>query len=296
MVKNFTRALRLPFITASILPFTFGSLIHRKDFNFLGFLFGLAAACSTHLSANLINDYADSKSGADWQDKRFYGFFGGSKLIQENALSEKFYLRASIFFALIALLSVMLLAIVLKSALVIILFTIIISLGWSYSMKPLRFSYRYMGELIIFLMFGPALVMGGYFIQTGIFPDSKSFLLSLPFGLLVSAILFSNEIPDCDSDTAASKFTLVKLFGKAKAFIGYYLLMLSVFFSIALNVAKGYLNISALFSFVLIGLVVKSARIMRNYPADKLKLVESSKTTINIQLTAGIVLIISLFI
>ena len=74
----------LPFLSASVLPFVFGSLIIRDNFNLAGFLLGLVAVMSTHLSANLINDYADSKSGADWQDRSFYGLFGGSKLIQEK--------------------------------------------------------------------------------------------------------------------------------------------------------------------------------------------------------------------
>jgi ABC-type dipeptide/oligopeptide/nickel transport system ATPase component len=87
MLKSLVRALRLPFITASILPFVFGSLIERTAFGYTGFCLGFLAVISVHLSANLINDYADSASGADAHDLRFFGFFGGSKLIQENVFS-----------------------------------------------------------------------------------------------------------------------------------------------------------------------------------------------------------------
>ena len=86
----FVRALRLPFITASIFPFIAGSLLSLPHFDVLRFITGLVCAASAHLSANLINDWADSRSGADNKDKHFYGFFGGSKLIQENILTEKF--------------------------------------------------------------------------------------------------------------------------------------------------------------------------------------------------------------
>ena len=79
MLANFNRALRLPFTNASILPYIFGSLIVKERFNFLTFCLGLAAAVGMHLSSNLMNDYADSKSSADWQDKKFYGFFEGVK-------------------------------------------------------------------------------------------------------------------------------------------------------------------------------------------------------------------------
>jgi len=102
MIKNIIRAFRLPFLSASILPFIFGSLIKRGNFNLVGFLLGLVAASTTHLSANLLNDYADAKSGVDWRDRNFYKFFGGSKLIQEKVLSESFYLCAAVIFALLA--------------------------------------------------------------------------------------------------------------------------------------------------------------------------------------------------
>ena len=87
---NFIRAFRLPFITASTLPFVAGSLFERGNFNFTGFILGFIAVAATHLSANLINDYADSRSGADWGDRHYYGLFGGSKLIQEGGLTESF--------------------------------------------------------------------------------------------------------------------------------------------------------------------------------------------------------------
>ena len=77
-IKIIIRALRLPFITASILPFIAGSLLAQDDFSFLMFFLGLLTVVMTHLGANLINDYSDSRSGADWKDNKFYGLFGGS--------------------------------------------------------------------------------------------------------------------------------------------------------------------------------------------------------------------------
>lgn len=296
MVKNLIRALRLPFISASILPFLFGSLIKRDNFNFWGFSLGLIAAVSTHLSANLINDYADSKSGADWQDKKFYEFFGGSKLIQADIFSEKFYLNLAILFAVISTLSVIFLALALKSWLVIVLYAVIIILGWSYSGKPFQFSYNRFGEVIIFILFGPVLVMGGYFIQTGIFPDLKSFMLSLPFGLLTTAILFVNEVPDYQEDRKSGKFTLVSMTGQRKAYIIYYFLALSVFLSIGLSIKQGYLNYFSLLSIICVLPVFKTINILKKYPEDKIRLIESSKLTIMLQTFISIILIISLLI
>jgi len=289
--KYIIRALRLPFLSASVLPFVFGSLIKKDNFNFSGFFLGLIAVAATHLSANLINDYADSKSGADWQDMNFYKFFGGSKLIQVKILPEKFYLVASIIFAFIASLCVILLSFIIKSLFALPIYSAIIFLSWSYSAKPLQFSYHRLGEIFIFILFGPALVMGGYFIQTGIFPDLKSFLASVPFGLFTTAILFANEIPDFLDDKKAGKLNWVSISGPKQAFLLYYLLMALAFSSILLIVIFGYLKPWALLAFIFILPAAKAGIILKNYPGDKARLVNSSKLTIAVQTMASLVLI-----
>ncbi len=289
-----TRVLRLSFAGASLLGFIFGSLIERSNFNILSFLLGLAAVLCTHLSANLMNDYADSKSGADWQDKNFFKFFGGSKLIQEGTLSENFYLGLARIFAFIALICVISLAVNLKSINVVIYYAAILALAWSYSHKPFSFSYRGMGEIIIFMLFGPALVMGGYFLQTGIFPDARSFILSLPFGFFTTAILFANEIPDFREDKKAGKFTWVNFLGQKHSFILYLLLQLCGFASVMLAVRSGYLKTAAVFSFILLIAVIRAAVVLGKFHAQKTKLIESSKLTIAVQAFSGIILILSL--
>jgi len=296
MLKNIIRALRLPFITASILPFVFGSFIERADFNYLGFFLGLMAVISVHLSANLINDYADSQSGADAQDKRFFGFFGGSKLIQENVFTAQAYLKASIFFVFLAALSVIFLAVALKCFPVAIYFIVIAILSWQYSAKPCQFSYRRMGELILFLLFGPVPVMGGYFIQTGIFPDLKSLILSLPFGLFTAAILFANEVPDYPEDLKVKKMTWVSITGADKAYLLYFLIIISAFAAIVSGVWLGYLGKVTLISFIFIFMAVKAASILKKHYDDKVILLRSSAATINLQAVVGIILIIGLFI
>jgi 1,4-dihydroxy-2-naphthoate octaprenyltransferase len=292
-LKNLSRALRLPFVTASILPFVFGSLLKQDNFLFLNFALGLAAVVATHLSANLINDYADSRSGVDWQDRKFYGFFGGSKLIQEKVLPEEFYLNAAIICFAVAGLSILVLSLILRSQLIIGLYLVILSLSWLYSLKPLQFSYCRWGEIIIFLLFGPVPVMGGYFIQSGIFPTWEGFLLSLPFGFLTTAILFANEVPDYPQDEKAGKLTWISFLGPGRSFLLYYLLIFLSFLFIVLNVALGYLRVPALLSLIFVFPALKAGRILKAYPQDKARLVESSRLTILTHTLAGVALILT---
>lgn len=291
----YARALRLPFISVSVLAFIFGSLIETAVFNFINFLLGLAAVIGTHLGANLINDYADSKSGVDWQDKNSYNFFGGSKLIQEGVLSELFYLRTAIFCFLLAFLSVLLLSLRISDVKVVVYYSIILFLGWSYSHKPFQFSYHKLGEVIIFILFGQALVMGAYFIQTGIFPDAKSFMLSLPFGILTMTVLFVNEIPDYPQDFRCSKINWVSFLGPENSYMLYGILLIIAFLSIVIDIKLNYLGTFAYFSLVLIFPAQKALRILKNY-SSKHELVRSSQLTIMLHSLASIILIIGILI
>ena len=290
-VLSLIRALRLPFIAASALPFIFGSLIDRSHFNTTAFLLGLTGAVAAHLSANLINDFADSDSGADWQDRKFYGFFGGSKLIQEGIFSKHFYFKLALLFAIVSFSACLALAIILKSPFTLYAFFAIIVLAWAYSTRPLRFSYNRIGEVVIFILFGPALVLGGYFLQTGIFPDMKSFMLSLPFGFLTTAILYANEIPDLADDERAGKFTWVSVVGGKKAYLLYCVLISLAFLSIALNVRHRFISSASLLSLFLIVAAAKAAMILKASPDNKSALVRSSQLTIAVQALVSLILI-----
>jgi 1,4-dihydroxy-2-naphthoate octaprenyltransferase len=171
-LADYVRALRLPFVTASVLPFIYGSLLFWPRFNFPNFLLGLISVLATHIGANLINDYADSLFGVDWLDKNFYGFFGGSKLIQEGRFSERKYLWLFLSSFGVGFLAVGLLAVKIGSWFPFLVYLFIGFLGFSYSHKLLRFSYRYLGGLVIFVLFGPATVLRAHY------GDKEKLLLS----------------------------------------------------------------------------------------------------------------------
>lgn len=295
-MKAYIRALRLPFISASILPFTFGSFAAGGRFEMIGFLLGLVAVVSVHLGSNLMNDYADSQSGVDWYDRRYYNFFGGSKLIQEGVFSESFYLRLAAAHFTVALGAVIGLAFVLRRPSVIGYAAVIAFLGIAYSHRPLKLSYRELGEVVIFLLFGPALVMGGYFIQTGIFPDARSFLLSLPFGFLTTGILFANEVPDYEQDTQSGKVTWVSWFGPERSYVLYAVLMLCAAASVIANIFAGYLSGISWCALAVLVPAFRAASVLKRHFSDKLKLKESSRLTIMAQTIASLVLMIDAFL
>ena len=110
-------------------------------------------------------------------------------------------------------------------------------LGYFYTARPLRLvARRGLGELAIFLAFGPLLTLGtGYAISSetiGFLSSEFYMLLSLgvPFGFLTTNILYINLFPDAESDAKTGKNHLVVTFGKKAARWGY-LVILSLAFS-----------------------------------------------------------------
>ena len=93
--------------------------------------------------------------------------------------------------------------------------------GYFYTAKPVRLSSRYgLGELSIFLSFGPLLTLGTGFaianetIQIFSTEFYNLILLGVPIGLLTTNILFINQYPDYSSDKKVGKNHLVVLLGK----------------------------------------------------------------------------------
>jgi len=295
-IINLAGALRLPFITVSIIAFSFGSIIVLPAFKPGLFFLGLLCVISTHLGANLINDYADSKSGVDWQDTQSYGFFGGSKFIQNKIFSESFFLKLSLLMFGIAFCLSLVLSLQMKNFTAVAGFCAVAILGWGYSVRPLQFVYHKWGEVVLFLLFGQALVMGGYFIQTGIFPDIKSFMLSLPFGFATTAVLFANEIPDFTQDKAKGKITWVDFLGVEKSFLVYLALVAMMLLSIVFNVYKKNLSIFSLLALLCFIPATKAASVLKNHYDDKLKCIVSSRLTIAIYNLMGLVLIADMII
>jgi len=84
--------------------------------------------------------------------------------------------------------------------------------GYAYTGRPFTLKYRGLGELCIFLTFGPAIMAGAAWMQAGRI-EPAVWLLSLPVGMWVTAIVASNYLRDLEEDGAAGCRTLAVRFG-----------------------------------------------------------------------------------
>jgi 1,4-dihydroxy-2-naphthoate octaprenyltransferase len=220
-------ALRAPFLTASALPVVVGASAAYWKTGGLAWdrlVASLGGVVCLHLSANLANDYFDYMTGCDDLNPQPTPFSGGSRVIQRGLISGRAILTASGAFCVLAAIQ----GLWLNAAMnhirpgntLLWLGLAGIAGGLAYSAGPLRLSYRGAGEAVVFALFGPLVVAGSYFCQTGHL-GSFPLLASLPAGLLVLAILVVNEVLDVDWDALAGKRTLVVRLGKRRGFAAY---------------------------------------------------------------------------
>ena len=231
------------FFTASVLPVALGTLVGAGPaggLDNISFVLALAAVVCVHGAINVTNDVCDAKNGADQANGgRIHPFTGGSRFIQNGVMSGDEMARLA--FALLAvggLLGAVLYA--LKGATVLWFGAIGVALGALYSLPPVQLAGRGLGEIAVAIGFGPLPAVGAAWLQTGAL-SGQAFLLSLPLGLWIAAVLIANEMPDAEADAAAGKRTLVVRLGPAGGKVLYLAAQAAALGSIGMGVWLGRL-------------------------------------------------------
>tara|TARA_B100001109_G_scaffold244861_1_gene231954 strand:+ start:11 stop:1270 length:1260 start_codon:yes stop_codon:yes gene_type:complete len=233
---------RMPFTSASILPIlavgAYFAGVGDGLFNILNFVLCIFGVLIAHLSVNVLNDYFDFKDGTDEENNDYFQqVSGGSRAIELGLITLAGTKKLGIILTIVALLigGVILFSTNPANVDAVLMITLIgLFLGYFYTAPPLRLvARRGLGELTIFLTFGPLITLGTAFaIFNGDLSMAQEHLMNclyigIPMGLLTTNILLINEFPDMKSDTKTNKNHLVVTFGK-KASRWIYLLILGL--------------------------------------------------------------------
>jgi 1,4-dihydroxy-2-naphthoate octaprenyltransferase len=228
----FIRAARLPFLTGSLMPVVVAAVYaywEKGAFDWTLFLLTLFGVAFLHSGGNLINDFYDS-FGSDPLNLYATPFSGGSRVIQKQELSaETVLFLAYLCFGLAVLCGLAL--IYLGRHYVMILGLLGLGAAYLYSAAPVQLMSLGLGELTIFLAFGPVLSFGAYYVMTAVLKP-VGLAVSLPLAFLITAILWINEFPDLEADETAAKRHLVVRLGLRRSRWVYAALMMAPFFSL----------------------------------------------------------------
>lgn len=291
-IRLWAYAMRLPFLTATVVPVVLGASIAWYDLgtcDWLLFLLTLAGIAFLNIGTNLANDYFDHLSGNDAANKTPTPFSGGSRVIQDGKIKPRSILAVSLgFFAAGSLLGLYLNQ---RTAGNIVLWLGIIGVvsGFFYAGFPLKLGYRGIGELLIGTCFGPLVVIGSYVVQTGRI-SKTAFAASLPVGLLIGLVVFINEFPDFEADRSVGKRTLVVLLGKSNALMVYHISLILLFLYSITVVAAGWLPAHILIVLLTLPLALKAYGVSKKHFRSVQDLLPANAATIGLHLSFGLLL------
>lgn len=273
--------------TMTAISISVGSAMASLDgpFSWMLYLLALLGSIAAHGATNLINDYHDVRSGVDRQDV-------STALYRPHPLAE----------GLLSLRGVWIAAVVLYILAAGIGFYLILERGWeililmiagfsfslAYTAPPLKYKYLALGEIGVFLMWGPVMVEGAYFVQQQAF-SLDALWVSLPFGILVALVLLANNLRDVAHDKREGIATLPMFVGKREGRYLYLGLIVLAYLAVVIMAIAGPLTLWSLLVLLSLPISMKLFKtVARELPID------ADARTAQLDTVFGILLVISI--
>jgi 1,4-dihydroxy-2-naphthoate polyprenyltransferase len=223
-LKAWLLAARPKTLTAAAIPVAVGSAAaaHAGHFVPLTAATAFFGALFIQIGTNLTNDYFDFKKGADNEER-----IGPKRVTQQGLLKPGTVLGMALgFFAASALCGVHLIMVGGWPILAVGIASI--ASGYLYTGGPYPLAYHGLGDVFVFVFFGPVAVAGTYWVQVHAL-DMLPLLASVPVGLLSTALLVVNNLRDIPTDTRAGKRTLAVKLGERFTRVQYAALLVVAF-------------------------------------------------------------------
>lgn len=269
---------------AGLFPYLLGSAVAfhvMGSANYTYFFTGLIGISAVLLAVEIFNEHFDVALGTD----RVFNLKESKKApsLKPGVVASVIALAIGIYLALVRGWPIM--AFIAFGALAVVF----------YVGPPIRWSYKGLGETMIFLNYGPLITFGSYYIQTQRI-DISPLLPSLVVGLLVMALAIANEVPDYHGDPLVGKKNIVVRVGRFRATILHALLLILSFTLSVLGMYFGALTRLSVLVFLTLPIVCWSIFISnRNYNNPK-RFVPTIRWTALLYATVATILIISYLI
>lgn len=271
-MKNWWIAFRYHYVPPSIFPVVIGSLVslvNGTGFSFLFFAVALVTVIINHIALNMTDDYFDYKHTVDQYRSGSNPYSGGSGMLTSGMIKPR--QLAYVFSGLYVIVIFFGMYLTLMRGWIVLLFGLIGFLSSIfYTAPPVKLSHHGLGELTMLINFGPILGMGAYYVQAQTL-SLEPFIVTLPCGIMLFALIIINEIPDLMEDKQAGKLTLVARFGKQRGFQFYIIGWILTYIIIIIGVILSILPLPVLIGFISIPWIIRSIFIGRkklNRPAE----------------------------
>jgi 1,4-dihydroxy-2-naphthoate octaprenyltransferase len=166
-----------------------------------------------HAANNMINDYFDLEGGIDTDD------YVRAQYAPHPILSgwvTKRQLGAAIVIANAIDLAILLYLMSQRGPAVALFALGGLFVSVFYVAPPIRLKWHGLGEPGVFVVWGPLMVVGTFFVATGQTPGWV-WIASLPYAILVTTVLFGKHIDKIEADTAKGVRTMPVILGERRA-------------------------------------------------------------------------------
>lgn len=243
-------------LSITFISVTIGTILagQEAEISLFLYLICLLGAFLFHAGANTLNDFFDVKNKIDSAAAPTALY--RSHPVFTNMLSQKELLVFSFILLSLSLIIGFFLAI-LRTAWLwpMILGGLFFAFFYTYRI-PFGLKYFALGELTVFLAFGPLMMEGAYAVQSHML-SRKVFYVSLPFGLLVALVLLANNLRDIDFDKRSGIKTISGLLGRARGVKLYAVIVFLAYLLIFCYALTGVLGWQGFLVFFSLPLAVK---------------------------------------
>ena len=276
--------------TMTTVSVTVASLMALPAFDWALYLLVLAGMILVHAATNLINDYFDVRHGVDCPDSPT-ARYRPHPLLTGMLRPRQVLAGVLALYGLSALIGLYLIS--LRGWPIALVAALGGLASFFYTAGPIQYKHRALGELSVFFMWGPLMMLGTYYVQTGHWDRLGPVIwVSLPIGLWVALVLLANNLKDIKYDLRTG-LTLGTLLGRKGTLQLYTLLVAIVYLLTALGMILQAIPLWGLLIFASLPMAWKLIRTFQaapEIPAD------ADPRTAQLAMIFGLLLILSLLL
>ncbi|KAA6350818.1 1 4-dihydroxy-2-naphthoate octaprenyltransferase [termite gut metagenome] len=262
--------------------------IHTHPESLDNWLYGAMAVIGAvifHAGGNLISDYNDFRHGVDKEDN-----VGADTLTSGLFLPKQIVTYGWVFIAIGIALGLFLLWQVGIELLWIGVFGVIGAVFYY------QFKSNALGDLLIFLVYGPTIMLGTGYVVLGHY-DWTLLFVSFPMAFITVNVLHCNNTRDIRNDQYANIKTFAMLIGIKASIYYYYVMTVLSYVSIIVMLLIGILPITTIITLITIPIAVKNCKAMSQVTENDVTPINNlDKNTAQLQLSFSASLLLALII
>jgi 1,4-dihydroxy-2-naphthoate octaprenyltransferase len=208
--------------------------------DWLNFALAVLGLIIAHAANNMTNDHFDLRQGVDTEE--YARALYAPHPVLGGLISKEGLVRAILAFNLAD--ALILLVLFLRTGWPVLIFALAgLFISVFYVAPPLRLKHHGLGEPGVFVVWGPLMIGGTYYVTAGELPPPGIWLACVPYALVVTTVLIGKHIDKREADGAKGIHTIPVLIGERAALALNVALMVSYYVIIGALVLSGTLGV-----------------------------------------------------